>query len=213
MTPTSVLLQNAIRTDLGNLFKSSMARVSSQAMILTAGSKDHSSGLHGMTLSSVCSLSVHPNPLLSFNLHLPSYTSKTLHENNGALGLHLMPPTKKSVILGRKFAGGIKRNPSHFDAANKDGDIFCEMTTPFKGLQDAYSMHKMSSEISVPILKESEVVFLCTKHKVFDVENHELWVVKVNDILFPNKNFTPVGSGGLLYYQRGFHQVGDPLSE
>lgn len=212
MIPSSSLLKNALRSDLGNVFKSAMARVSSQAMILTAGSKN-STELHGMTLSSVCSLSVHPTPLLLFNLHLPSYTSKTLHENNGIMGLHVMPPTKTAVMLGRKFAGGVKRDPTHFDAEGKNGEVFHEMTTPFSGLRDAYSMYTTNDEIAIPILKELEVVFLCAKHKVFKVDNHELWVVKVNDILFPNKKFNATSSGGLLYYQRGFHHVGELLSE
>ncbi|KAM9892020.1 hypothetical protein OXX79_010311 [Metschnikowia pulcherrima] len=211
MRSTTSLFQSALRSDLGSSFRTAMTRVSSQAMILTAGSKSPSTELHGMTLSSVCSLSVHPNPLLSFNLHLPSYTSKTLHENNGMLGLHLMPPTKQAVTLGRKFAGGVKRDPSHFDAENEDGELFHEMTTPFSGLQGSYSMHYAGDGVSVPILNESEAVFLCTKHRVFEVENHELWVVKVNDILFPNKRYDSAPSGGLLYYHRGFHQVGESL--
>ncbi|OBA23964.1 hypothetical protein METBIDRAFT_37187 [Metschnikowia bicuspidata var. bicuspidata NRRL YB-4993] len=213
MILSSRLFQNVRGTDIGSIFKSAMARVSSQTMILTAGTGAISSELHGMTLSSVCSLSVHPTPLLLFNLHLPSYTSKTLHECDGILGLHVMPPTKKAVMLGRKFAGGVKRDTSHFDAESEDGEPFHEMTTPFKGLSDAYSMHMTSKGIYVPILKELEVVFLCAKHRVFTVDKHELWVVRVDDILFPNKNYDSKSSGGLLYFQRGFRQLGQLLSE
>ena len=96
-------------------FCSAMARIGSQAMILTAPYRNDSQStsknptLHGMTLSSVCSLSVSPTPLLSFNLHLPSYTSKSLHERDSSMAIHLMPPTANAVKLGRIFASGVKK--------------------------------------------------------------------------------------------------------
>lgn len=192
-------------------FKAAMARMSAQAMILTAGVKSPSLVLHGMTLSSVCSLSVHPNPLLQFNLHLPSYTSSSLHENNGLLCLHLMPPTPKLVFLSRTFAAGIKHDRKHFDVDQADDDVFHEMTTPFAHVpSDSYFLHKVNDGF-VPVLTELEKAFVCQKFSVFPIENHEIWVVKVLDILLPNKSSK--ASGGLLYYDRGFHRVGRALSE
>lgn len=200
---------------LGDSFKAAMSRVSTQAMILTAGtagSKSSTSALHGMTLSSVCSLSVHPTPLLLFNLHLPSYTLAALHDKE-VMGIHVMPPTASAVTLGRKFAGGVKRDYTHFDAVTKEGNLFHEMTTPFRDIHDAYSLHDLGNGISVPVLSELEVVFLCRKKDVFEVDSHELWVVKVEDVLFPNAEFRQNSSGGLLYFQKGFHNVGDSLHE
>lgn len=213
-------------------FKATMARISSQAMILTAGVKgsladdtsSHSatdlSQFHGMTLSSVCSLSVYPNPLLQFNLHLPSYTSQTLKENgSGYLALHLLPPTSKAVTLSRIFASGIKRDPKHFDATkttNDDGSVFHEMTTPFKQIStDDYSIFDIDADHKIPIIKELERIFICSKKQVFEIDNHEIWVVNVLQILKPNEKYLSERSktGGLLYYKRGFHKVGESLSE
>lgn len=193
------------------LFKSAMARVSSQAMILTSGTTTAKPSLHGMTLSSVSSLSAYPLPMLMFNLHLPSYTSAALHQNDGALAIHVMPPTKTAVYLGRKFAGGIKRDNSHFDSISDD-DPYHEMTMPFVGLDHSYYMHLPRHGVAIPVLKDLEVVFICRRHDVFLVEDHEIWVVKVDEILHPGSERS-APSGGLLYFQKGFHQVGKPLSE
>lgn len=194
-------------------FKAAMARISSQAMILTAGCKSASEVFHGMTLSSVCSLSVHPKPLLQFNLHLPSYTSKALHENHGQLCLHLMPPTSQSVYLSRTFAAGIKRDKRHFDVKPEDGEIFHEMTTPFAHIgSKSYTLHD-TGKCLLPVLKELEKAFICQKNQVFRVDSHEIWVVDVLDILSPNAHYEKQHLGGLLYFQRGFHRVGLSLQE
>lgn len=207
-------------------FKHAMSRISSQAMILTAGipnvpsnSSDNINVLHGMTLSSVCSLSVYPKPLLQFNLHLPSYTSKALHDNEGYLAIHLLPPTSKSVRLSRIFASGIKVDPKHFNVnpiKNDDGSIFHEMTTPFNDIsQNDYTLYEVNDNYKIPIINELERVFICNKEKVFEIDNHEIWVVNVSKILKPNENYDSDHSktGGLLYYKRGFHKIGTSLQE
>ncbi|QFZ25748.1 hypothetical protein EJF18_10859 [Clavispora lusitaniae] len=202
-----------------SLFRSSMSRIASQAMILTAGCENASDNLHGMTLSSVCSLSVFPRPLLQFNLHLPSYTASSLHSNGGYLCLHVMPPTEKAVFLSRIFASGVKTDPEHFESKGDDGEVFHEMTTPFSHLSPTeYYFHQIKDRkaiesLKVPVLKESEVAFICQKEKVVEIDNHEIWVVGVTDILLPNSAFANSKTGGLLYFDRGFHEVGPPLRE
>lgn len=190
-------------------FKDAMSRLSAQAMILTAGCKSDREILHGMTLSLVCSLSVAPMPLLQFNLHLPSYTSASLHLSK-LMCLHLMPPTPKLVFLGRTFASGRKIDRSHFQVSPEDGEIYHEMTTPFAQVDaNDYFLH----DRQVPVLREAEVAFVCRPEKTFEVDNHELWVVEVLDILQPNQTYASSKSGGLLYYDRGFHGIGRPLNE
>lgn len=215
---------------LRDLFKSSMSRVSSQAMILTAGfnnkNKPTETTLHGMTLSSVCSLSIFPIPLLQFNLHLPSYTSQSLHENQGILAIHLLPPTSEAVKLGRIFANGVKRETkksgvTYLDATEEellDGDVFHEMTTPFNNVpSEDWSIYNFNNQISIPIINEAERVFICQKRRIFEVDSHEIWVIEVLNILSPNEQFNVERNddktGGLLYYNRSFHKIGDALHE
>lgn len=211
------------------LFKSSMSRISSQAMILTAGfdvSTRNKTSLHGMTLSSVCSLSISPIPLLQFNLHLPSYTSQSLHENKGILAIHLLPPTPKAVRLGRTFASGVKRetkklNYTYLDTSEQeleDGDVFHEMTTPFNNISnDDWHEYKFTEELSIPIINEAERVFICQKRQVFEVDSHEIWAIEVLNVISPNNQYNIANNddktGGLLYYDRSFHRIGDALRE
>ncbi|KAK6454658.1 flavin reductase like domain-containing protein [Scheffersomyces xylosifermentans] len=184
-------------------------------MILTAATPNHQE-LHGMTLSSVCSLAVFPNPLLEFNLHLPSYTSQAIHENR-YLAIHLLPPTSKSAFLSRVFASGVKKDKIGSELAStteelKDGEVFHEMTTPFTRLPKSdYNFHKVDDKISIPILKESEIIFICKLSKTLEVENHEIFVVDVLKII-QNEEYKN-STGGLLYFNRGFHKIGSLVTE
>lgn len=198
-------------------------------MILTAGfdvASKCKASLHGMTLSSVCSLSINPIPLLQFNLHLPSYTSQSLHENDGILAIHLLPPTPKAVRLGRIFASGIKRetrksNFTYLDKTAqelKDGDVFHEMTTPFNNiLNEDWKEYNFTDTLSLPIINEAERVFICRKRRVFEIDSHEIWAVEVLNIICPNHHYNIAHNddktGGLLYFDRSFHRVGNALGE
>lgn len=187
---------------------------------------DPKQDLHGMTLSSVCSLSVYPTPYLEFNLHLPSYTSKALHENQ-YLAVHLMPPTHHSAKICRVFAKGVKLNKrgtkwtSQLDTHSKqeqvndddDGEIFHEMTTPFTDLvenQDYTFVKRTEDNVAIPVLHHAELVFICKTIHNFSIDDHEIWVVQVIDIMTDSKLNK---SGGILYFNRGFHKIGETLSE
>ncbi|KAK6465126.1 putative NADH-dependent oxidoreductase [Scheffersomyces coipomensis] len=224
ITATRAFSKQSIRwnqhhhTIISEKFKSSMGGVSSQAMILTSAFENSNYELHGMTLSSVSSLAVYPNPLLEFNLHLPSYTSRALH-NLKYLAIHLLPPTSKSVHLCRIFASGVKRDKTGTELAstneeNEDGEVFHEMTTPFSKISkhEDYTFYKINDEISIPILNDSETIFICKVNANFEVNNHEIWAVNVIDII-GKKLQDNKSSGGIIYFNRGFHKIGDTLSE
>lgn len=204
------------QSKLTTLFKLTMSSFGSQAMILTSASpKDETfHNLHGMTLSSVCSLSILPKPLMQFNLHLPSYTSDSLHRC-GYLALHILPPTPNSVKLGRIFSKGIKMNKSDQEILKttnqelKDGEVFHEMTKPFEKLSSKDYSFKYIDNFKLPILSDSEKVIICKTEKSFNVDNHEIWIVHVLEII---DNLTQK-SGGLLYFNRGFYKIGESLLE
>lgn len=191
-----------------------MGRTASQAMILTSATTTINE-LHGMTLGSVCSLSVFPSPLIQFNLHLPSYTSTELHKHK-FLALHVLPPTKNSVHLSRIFAKGVKLNKGTKLAATKeekiDGQVFHEMTKPFTRLQQGvdYLFYDIAG-VQIPVLNDVETTLICQTQDTFPVDNHEIWVASVVDILH-NKTYSQK-SGGILYFDRGFHKIGKSLSE
>ncbi|RLV93631.1 hypothetical protein JA1_002421 [Spathaspora sp. JA1] len=199
-----------------------MSRISQQAMILTSGTNLNTpiNQLHGMTLGSVCSLSIYPSPLLQFNLHLPSYTSSELHDSR-TCGIHMLPPTTESVHLLRIFAKGIKKDTQQkefvLDTSKdelRDGRVFHEMTRPFEKLNvNEFKYHQVDQEFKIPVLKEAEIVFICRARENFKVDSHEIWVVDVIDILCGDKKKVDTSGGGVLYYNRGFHSIGQSLKE
>ncbi|EDK42998.1 conserved hypothetical protein [Lodderomyces elongisporus NRRL YB-4239] len=283
-------------------FRQTMSRITSPAMILTAGiprsnieplklplfsllqlpvmsqttishkktsieAADHDkSQLHGMTLGSVCSLSVFPTPLLQFNLHLPSYTSDNLHKFK-YLAIHLMPPTHRSAYLSRIFAKGKKidmrgkkwtplgsklvqqqqqppppqqqqhqkkkQRQKQVEEDKVDGEVFHEMTVPFQELDFGIDYRFQSvniSEISdtlinednhpagledfidIPVLNEAELIMICKCRQNLEVDQHEVWIVEVLQIV-TNAKYNHSKTGGLLYFNQGFHRVGEAITE
>ncbi|KAI5951984.1 hypothetical protein KGF54_005059 [Candida jiufengensis] len=181
-----------------------MSKLASQAMILTSSTtKEEIKTLHGMTLSSVVSLSVYPKPFLQFNLHLPSYTSISLKENKYC-AIHLMSPTQESSKIARIFAKGNKLKQQ-----DEDGEVFHEMTTPFNELTDKdYEYYKINDKVEIPILKTGvESIFICKVDQFIPIHDHEIWIIEVIKIL----NFNDKKTGGLLYYNRGFHKIGESV--
>ncbi|SCU97995.1 LADA_0H09846g1_1 [Lachancea dasiensis] len=186
-------------------FRDSMARMGSQAMILT--SADENTVPHtlfrGVTLSSVSSLSLKPQPLLQFNLQLPSFTSEALHLRE-YFAIHLLKPDATSMALARTFSKGAMKH-------QESGEII--PTQPFKDLDDTvhYDTYSLKhSRLVVPILTNSERVFICKKKDVFKVGDHEIWVGKVKDIIEGSDIGTEI-TGGLLYCNRKFHKLGSGI--
>jgi flavin reductase (DIM6/NTAB) family NADH-FMN oxidoreductase RutF len=200
-------------------------------MILTAsfsGDKKISE-MHGTTLSSVSSLTVYPDPILQFNIQIPSATSKFMHENK-YLALHILSPSKESVKLARNFSLGSRYINKKLQAQNTNnqeqyGSNKTKHTTPFERInKDEWDLFEnviknerpdvfhIESDLHLPILtKHSERILICEKYKVFEVSNHEIWTCKVKDILVNVHEDSK--TGGLLYFNRKFHHVGEALVE
>lgn len=205
-------------------FKDAMSTVGSQAMILTAsfrGDVDINK-MHGTTLGSVSSLTVYPEPIIQFNIQVPSATSKSMHENS-YMALHMLSPSVETVKLARNFSMGSKYINKFQDS--KDQNILSKCTTPFGRIErDQWDLFEnvihnerpdafhIKEELHLPILtKNSERILICEKYKVFQVYNHEIWTCRVKDILINVDENTK--TGGLLYFNRNFHNIGDPLHD
>lgn len=175
-----------------------MAAKGATVMILTAGfeGEPKPSAMHGLVLSSVTSLAVEPEPMLLFNIRLPSKTAEQIHRYS-YFALHMLRPTEKSIHLAKAFSQGIKAAAT--------------TTRPFDQLDRLdWGLYNASESIRLPILmRESERIMICEKYKVFPMECHEVWTCKVKAVL-RNEDKQP-DSGGLLYFNRGFHRMGDPL--
>lgn len=185
-------------------FKQCMGKIANQAMILSAASSKEvpHSQFRGLTLSSVTSLSLKPQPLIQFNLQLPSFTSEALHETE-FFAVHLLKPNGTSIKLARNFSKGAIRN---------EEDSTFSPTRPFEDLVEKvhYDTYKIQgTDLVIPLLKNSERVLICEKSDIFQVGDHEIWVGRVEDIVANEENTT----GGLLYCNRNFHLLGDKIAQ
>lgn len=198
-------------------------------MILTASFKGEPDihKMHGTTLSSVSSLTVYPEPIIQFNIQVPSATSKSMHDNK-YLALHILGPSHDSVKLARNFSLGSKYINKNKDKLLNDTTTTQteqKSTTPFERInKDQWDLFEniihnerpdafhITPGLHLPVLtKETERIMICEKYKVFQVYNHEIWTCKVKDILVNIKDDNK--TGGLLYFNRKFHHVGDALAE
>ncbi|GMM27777.1 hypothetical protein DAMA08_004930 [Martiniozyma asiatica (nom. inval.)] len=199
-------------------FKAAMASCGSNTMILTSASSKGAL-LHGMTLSSVTSLTVHPEPVVQFNLQVPSATSRELHKSK-YLALHILKSTDESVKLARIFSMGAK-----FISQQRRSE---KVTTPFHHLnKDEWKFYKdynfegnnklinhlNDENIDIPLLTQAERILICEKYKIFQVFNHEIWTCKVKDIIDKTQQVETKNCGGLIYFNRKFHKIGPHLNE
>lgn len=205
-------------------FKDAMSTVGSQAMILTASFRGeiNINKMHGTTLGSVSSLTVYPEPIIQFNIQIPSATSKSMHENT-YMALHMLSPSVDSVKLARNFSLGSKyiNKTQHL----KHHENSSQFTTPFERIENEQwdlfeniihnerpDAFHIDNDLHLPILtKNSERILICEKYKVFQVYNHEIWTCRVKDILINVDEDTK--TGGLLYFNRNFHNIGNPLHD
>ncbi|QLL34297.1 hypothetical protein HG536_0G01560 [Torulaspora globosa] len=183
-------------------FRECMSKIANQAMVLSAASKSvvpHKS-FRGLTISSLTSLSLKPQPLIQFNLQLPSFTSEALHET-GFFAVHLLKPNTTSIKLAREFSKG---------AIINEKDRTYSPTRPFENLveNEHYVTYKIEgTDLVLPLLKNSERVLICQKKDVFQIGDHEIWVGQIEDIIVNEAQPT----GGLLYCNRKYHSLGEKI--
>lgn len=177
-------------------FRQSMQRISFPTMIITTSSYADTLpvNFHGLTVSSMTSLSVNPIPLLQFNVQTPSLSSKNLHQHD-LFAVHQLKPQSISVDLVKRFSKGIRQGG----------------TKPFAGLEetvdfDIYKNAMLDSDKTVlPIIKDVERILICKKKECFPIADHEVWVGEVVDCIVKNDENT----GGLLHANGQFYKLGE----
>ncbi|CCF60514.1 hypothetical protein KAFR_0K01600 [Kazachstania africana CBS 2517] len=178
------------------LFLQAMKKMCMPTMIVTSSSVMGSSPMdyHGLTITSMASLSINPRPLVQFNVRIPSATSTNLWAHN-LFAIHFLNPETSSVSLAQRFAKHGLDGPSR----------------PFMGLKQGldYSLYKnnLNNEVELPILEQVDRILICKKKDAFAVQDHEIWVGEVVDILNRKEEVT----GGVLHCNKKFFQLGDEL--
>lgn len=201
------------------------------AIILTTLTDTTAQDARGMTLSSVTSLSIHPEPLVQFNMQIPSRTSEALHSRN-LFALNFLTPTNGSIQKLRRFSQAInpKLRQSQVKIDEQDHDLYHD---PFLSTNDfiyangnfikeesisdtnteinwekALSMEIPSSGSWIPTIANAAHVIYCDIYKTFTVNDHEIWVAKILAIEKRNE-----AKGGVLFHNHGFHGIGEKIDD
>lgn len=185
-------------------FRQVMRTLSYPTMIVTAAISKGTKPVdfHGLTISSMTSLSINPKPLVQFNIKIPSRTSTSIKKYK-IFAIHFLEPNEANINLAKYFSRGIRD----------------KITRPFSGLIEnkdylCYTNDSLNlgSDMMLPLLKDTGKILICTSKDVFKVQDHEIWVGEVFQILPPQNNNTISNSiGGLLHCMGDFFKIGDSI--
>jgi flavin reductase (DIM6/NTAB) family NADH-FMN oxidoreductase RutF len=182
-------------------FRDAMASVASSPMIITTSHRveGRNSGEReprGITLSSITSLSLSPDILISFNIQVPSRTSEVLHDR-GVFAINMLDSSPQSVQLCKVFAGQLGRTVNPFDV---ESHLFL------------WNDHGDEDAMDIPTIIDTMAVLYCEKKRVIRVQDHEIWIAKVSDIKMGQNSQLDTKSS-LVYYRRGFHIIGSEVKD
>lgn len=195
---------------MSQAFRQVMRTLSYPTMIVTSAIPKGTKPLdfHGLTISSMTSLSINPKPLIQFNIKTPSGTSANIKKNK-FFAIHFLEPKETNINLAKQFSRGIKDKMTRpFSSLIENKDYICYGSVSFSSRPN----------IQLPILKNTGKILICLSKDVFKVEDHEIWVGEVLEIL-PSQNHNEHNSnsntissdGGLLHCMGRFFKIGDSL--
>ncbi|KAF8522070.1 flavin reductase like domain-containing protein [Trichophaea hybrida] len=147
---------------------------------------------HGITLSTLTCVSLHPHALITFNIKTPSKTSRSMHKH-GSFCIHVLHTTPHSAHIANVFAQlAASHNRKLSPWTQLRGQIERDPDTgvPMLGLEDGVISR-----------------WRCERYQVVEVEDHEIWVGRVVQI----DDLTGGKSEGLMYQNRRFRRVGDEV--
>ncbi|KAK9469043.1 flavin reductase like domain-containing protein [Lipomyces arxii] len=174
------------KPDIAVQYKSVLASHPSALAVITVS---YGTETRAATVSSVTSVSVAEpgNPLLSFNLKLPSSTSRLIHLS-GKFSVNLLSGSPGAQHIAAAFAG---------DDTDIKADAFPTSSPPFNTpMLNRTSAH---SHDNAPIAFARLDCY--TKH-CFPVRDHEIWVGEV-DRIYVNDRLGP----GMVYFNRHFTRI------
>lgn len=167
-----------------------MSSVAQAAMVITTNHKDEKGHCEprGLTVSSVTSLSIKPEPLICFNIQVPSRTSQVLH-GSMHFAVNILPPSKEAVDICKAFAGSLGKDVNPFEVEK--------------------SLLRYENEM--PVVSIAMAVLMCEATKCFPVQDHEIWVARVTSVnIYPTLK---AHDGNLLYQNHKFHELGKVLHD
>ncbi|KAK7204081.1 flavin reductase like domain-containing protein [Myxozyma melibiosi] len=212
------LHSSAVCHDLSLRFKQLMARHAAPLAVISAA---HANDRRAATVSSVTSLSVSDQaaPLITFNLKLPSSTSRLIHDS-GRFSVNFLSGAPAAEEIARGFAGVARpANLKETDYLEQDVEVvgvdwFPVSDAPFETPMlnrtrvlkpDEHSPDSSESSSTRP----ANIAFArvdCTAKHCFSVRDHEIWVGEVERLELEDENLKPPPPA-LVYFNRQFVRV------
>lgn len=131
--------------------------------------------------------------------------------------INILPATTAAAKACRAFAGALGRDVNPFTHPSVSPNI---SFSQLENTLESSGQDWRSRFLDIPVYKHAKAVIYCCQHKVFSVQDHEIWVARV---LHVEINHETVGSdqesirsadaSSLLYQNRRFHEVGSNLPE
>ncbi|KAI8983497.1 flavin reductase like domain-containing protein [Pilobolus umbonatus] len=162
-----------------------MRKVPQPVVVVTTAKTEDPDHKRGITVSSFTSVCLHPQPLVSFCVRIPSRASELLH-SSGSMVLNMLSheQVQQSIAFSSPSADQFK-NVLHYD-------------DPITGL---------------PVLMGTLGAMHCEAYKTLELGDHELWITKVLRVEegVGGEHGVREESKPLLYHDRRYRSVGDQV--
>ncbi|WBW75215.1 NADH-dependent flavin oxidoreductase (predicted) [Schizosaccharomyces osmophilus] len=183
-------------------FRAFMRHFAQPVVILSSGFPNGQQA--AMTASSFTPVSLSPNPIVSFNLKVPSRTASAILQSQRVV-VHLL----SSSILRHSQWASILSRPNHPTVFPSPSSLPPNLTSPPS--PPAFTHHTLSpSEVSfskegIPHLLDSLGLLHCSILRSIPVQDHLLFLATVDRV---EHGSIPLSqSGGLVYYNRQYCSV------
>ncbi|KAF7732356.1 hypothetical protein EC973_005252 [Apophysomyces ossiformis] len=165
--------------------RSIMRKVPQPVVVVTTSSAKDATHRRGITVSSFTSICLHPEPLVSFCVRIPSRASELLHAS-GSMVVNMLSheQVQHSVVFSSPNADQFKDVPFYDD-----------------------------SETGLPVLMGTLGSMYCKVFNVMSLGDHELWIAKVIKVEegVGSAHGKREEAQPLLYYDRRYRSVGEQV--
>ncbi|CAB59887.1 NAD reductase Coq12 [Schizosaccharomyces pombe] len=197
-----------------NAFRLLMRRFAQPVVIITSGFADGHRA--GMTASSFTPVSLTPNPVISFNIKIPSRTANAIQQSNRVI-VHLLSSSIKkhsewaSLLAKQKHQINPLMNSEKNSTSVEDlpGSNRTQQTSSHSLLHPLHPIDVSLSKEGLPCLVDSLGLLHCSIIHSYQVQDHILFVANVERV---EHGSSPLeSSSGLVYYNRNYCST-SPLS-
>ncbi|KAL2142577.1 hypothetical protein VTI28DRAFT_1023 [Corynascus sepedonium] len=173
-----------------------------------------------MTMSSFTSLALHPTPLVSFNVAVPSRTHDAVAASR-RFNIHVLADDTAGARVADWFAGGNAEGREVFDRLVEEGGVQVRWEGAVGGVLGGDGEKGNGVEMEPPVLQGDGVLYVL-KCKLLDdeparglvrVRDHVIVIGQVLEILEGARTRRKeMETFGLLYADRQYRQLGDCIT-